>query len=762
MKGKISSTTKGPRNSKSAEPTRRDFLKEASALAVGLAPALSGRGQPPVPEQGEPSSSTQGSRQHDRTAYRKNSSLFIGAQYYRPPNPRPEDWDRDLGRIRETGLTMIRAWLYWAKVNPYPGVWTWKDYDPLFDLAHKHSVKVLLQYMPEGAPYWFAEQHPETRYIDQNGNPIGLHAIAALSIGGMPGISIDHAVGRAAVKEFIQRTAAHYRNHPALYGYDAWNEIWLPESFGHAREVRYQGWLKNTYKEIAELNRKYGTSYRSFTEVHIPKTGVYGDRFDYWEFIHWLKQDRLNWLAQTIHATDPHHVVVSHAGYPFIWDSDAWGLATTIDKWGTSCYIGNEHRSLESQDIHDIALVFNATRDSAQGKPWWVAETTGGSFWEGLAHGRTSDAEVRQKMVLGFSFGAEGLLFWQWRPEIYGQESPNFGLTALGGELTSRTTVVRDVARVIAEHKAVFDNLEWAPPQVGLLWSPRGALYEHESPDEKQVGWKNFEGFYRALIDMGYSVEILNDRVLAKSGVPQKIRVIFAPFQLFDLVGLWPRLQQWVKEGGTLVGGPRYGLYDPLTYANKAVPPLETRSVFGVKMEDTFYPSKATIQITNSQSMSDLPATVDGQLLMETYRVYESEVLGRWEEKPVFTSKQFGRGRGFMIGSFIGNNYSWAKKPQLARLVGAICESGQVHREGHVSGGCMLRVARSGKNYVLFLIKPHESSQPVTVTLPKGASGTVTDLFDARAIPAQETQGSYSLQLVLEAKGAKILLSTSE
>src|SRR5262249_101061 len=159
-----------------------------------------------------------------------------------------EDWDQDLRRIRETGLDVVRVHMYWAKVNPHPGIWRWEDYDPVMDQADKHNLKVLLQYIPEAVPLWFADKHPQTLYIDQYGKPIEPHAVPALTIGGLPGVSIDHAVAKAAVKEFLQRVAAHYRNHAALYGYDAWDEIWLPQDYSQATELRFQGWLKNTYK----------------------------------------------------------------------------------------------------------------------------------------------------------------------------------------------------------------------------------------------------------------------------------------------------------------------------------------------------------------------------------------------------------------------------------------------------------------------------------------------------------------------------------
>jgi len=47
---------------------------------------------------------------------------FIGTQYYRPPHPRREVWSEDMERIRDSGLKLMRAWLYWSKVNPKPGL----------------------------------------------------------------------------------------------------------------------------------------------------------------------------------------------------------------------------------------------------------------------------------------------------------------------------------------------------------------------------------------------------------------------------------------------------------------------------------------------------------------------------------------------------------------------------------------------------------------------------------------------------------------
>ena len=72
--------------------------------------------------------------------------LFVGTQYYRPPNPREEDWARDLDLVRECGLSVVRCWLYWSRVNPRDGEWVWDDYDRFLEMAAERGLKVLSTY----------------------------------------------------------------------------------------------------------------------------------------------------------------------------------------------------------------------------------------------------------------------------------------------------------------------------------------------------------------------------------------------------------------------------------------------------------------------------------------------------------------------------------------------------------------------------------------------------------------------------------------
>ncbi len=106
--------------------------------------------------------------------------MFLGAQYHRPPNPPREDWDRDMRLMAESGLSVVRTWLYWISTNPKPSVWVWDEYDAFFEAARRNGFKVLVQLMLDSPPAWVVEEHPETLYVDSRGD------LSSRTAGGTP------------------------------------------------------------------------------------------------------------------------------------------------------------------------------------------------------------------------------------------------------------------------------------------------------------------------------------------------------------------------------------------------------------------------------------------------------------------------------------------------------------------------------------------------------------------------------------------------
>lgn len=669
--------------------------------------------------------------------------VFIGTQYYRPPNPRVDDWDRDLARIRKTGVSVIRTWLYWARVNPRPGLWDFSEYDRLFDLAEKHGIQVLVQLMADVAPYWFQERHYDNLYIGRDGRPIEFHSSGMVTIGGYPGPCFHNEAARRAGEEFMRRTAKHFAGRRSLLGYDVWNEVEIEECFCPATQTRYRQYLRDTYGSVASLRRVYGRAYESFQQVRMPRTGAYKEMQDYAEFFHGVQADYMKWRVDVLRPLVGNKPLVSHwiGNQPITWRSDIWMLTGPLDVWGTSSYIGDRSPSLTRNALLETCWQFDAIRSSGRGKPWWLAEFTGGRVWSGLGIGLRTDAELQLRVLLALGFGAEAALFWQWRPEIFGQEAPNFGLTGLDGELTSRTETVRRLADAIAQNQVLFNGLIWKPAEVGLVWEPRGSIYEHNT-DGPPLLYSHALGVYRALLDSGFAVDFLHARDLAAEGVPPSFKVLLMPFQVVDREGLSVRLKEWVRRGGTLLAGPNYGTYDPHTYANRRVPPDEIAEVFGARQKQNYFPVPPAINWTGR-------GVLPGENTVETYALASARALGFFQGEPALTVNGFGKGRGYLMGTFAGAVYDPEKNPQLAELLLQVLAASGVSQPPTATERCILRQAWFRNRQVLFVYNFEDRTVTTKIELAGGQR-------PARDLLSGKTADLTAIQL--GPKGSVVLL----
>jgi beta-galactosidase len=670
--------------------------------------------------------------------------VFIGTQYLRPPNPRPEDWDRDLGRIQETGLSMIRIWVYWGRVNPRPGVWDFSECDKVLDLAEKHHLKVLAQLMVDVAPYWFELEHPETRFVDRDGHPVEFRSEGQSAIGGYPGPCFHNAAARQAGEEFMRKTASHFAARTNLVAYDVWNEVELVECWCQGSQAVYRQYLQTAYPSIDDLNRAYVRSYANFSEVRMPKTGVYLEMQDYAQFFHWVQTDYMKWRVDLLRPLVGSQKLVSHwiGLQPLRWRSDVWNLTDMLDGWGTSTYIGDIKNSLPRSALIETCWQFDGIRASARAKPWWLSEFTGGRVWNGLGDALRTDAELQLRVLLALGFGAEGALFWQWRPEIFGQESPNFGLTGIGGELTTRTTRIGRLARMISANQQLFDHLELKPSQIALMWEPRGSIYEYVT-GEKRLLLENAMGLYRGLIDAGYSVDILNAREVATNGVPGRYQLLLAPYQVVDRAGLSRQLEKWVGQGGVLLAGPNYGVFNQETYVNEQSPPLEMADVFGARQKQNYFPTKADMKWRDGIIEHFLPGTNT----VETYELTTAKALGFFKNKPAITQNHYGRGHAFLLGTYAGIPYEREDSPELALFLEYVCSVARVNPYAPATGGCIARLATSGGKNVVFLYNLGDSK---VTTHVKGGGRRGLDLVTGESVSLRGVR--------MEPKGSRVIV----
>lgn len=631
--------------------------------------------------------------------------FYYGTQYYRPPNPDPADWDRDLGRISELGFNLVKLWAMWNHCNPRRGEYDFSALERLARLCEKHGLKFIINSILENAPYWLAHEHPEGLYCANDGMRVHLQARPNTPGGGWPGMCLDNEPVREAAAGFLAALAGRFKGHPALYGYDVWNETFheLPEYYGgrtfcycEASIERFRNWLKARYGSLEGLNEAWKRRYVDWAHVEPPRFfGGYPDWLDWTEFRAECFVRQMAWRLEVFSCADPEALLTSHGicgtfGLLPTHLNDDRGMAAQVAQWGVSSFPGMGAGSGASSLMARVDL----NRFAARGKPVWQTELQGGRVtgcgtgtkpsglsWE--AQAGSSDIAVWNWAAL--AAGAKGLLYWQYRPEVLGPESPGFGLTAPDGGLTERTAAASRFARFTAAHPELF---EAGPerPKVAVAVCNESQRFNYVAEGSARMYSASLLGFYSTL---------------AAQNIPcgfawreefEEFEVLFLPFPLLLNAETASRLRRFVEGGGTLVSEPCPAWFIDHGLLSPRCPGHGLDEVFGLLVRET----EPYLPCRPGEPAHLLPVARHRALL----ELRGAEVVREDEGGPLLTSHGFGSGRAMLLATFAGG---YASEGGAELILAALGEAGVTPGPG-AGSGVLARFHRGAERDFLYLV----------------------------------------------------------
>lgn len=606
-----------------------------------------------------------------------NQAPFIpfGAQYYRAPTPLPEQWARDLDRFAEAGFNTLKYWAQWRWNTPGPGLFHFRDLDELMDLAAERGLRVVINTIFDCAPAWLFHEHPDCLMIRADGMPVKPRVTACRQIGGAPGPCLNHPEARRHRLDFLAATVRHFAGHPALWVWDTWNE---PELIGgvergndpahltcycaHCR-ARFIEWLKAEYGDLEDLNERWFRKYRSWDELELPIfPHGFIDMLDWRRFQIATLSGEQRERVEVTRREDPNHAVMCHT-VPMPWfnpvfcGTDEWELAKPGDLAGNS--------------ICREPWMADIIRSAAPGKMLLSAEihAVGGSS---LSRPRPlSLAEVKRYIWLPLAHGVKGFLYWQYRPELLGAESPAWGLTHEDG---SPTPWFHDNAAVNAhlqQHRDFFFRAENTNPEVGLLYHPANHILCWCASLSFDVHDRAVRGAWDALYRAGFRVRYVHPADLA-AGRHNDLRAICYPFPYVLDGPSAEALRAWVAAGGTLVGEAFFGACHAESGLHAMTTPGQgldevfgARFGFGVPFSAAvdFYQSRQQVRTLRDQPVFTLaepvgrlrPGTaMNGYLTATPIEPRGARTLAAFAAgQPALTAHDYGEGRAFLFGTLV-------------------------------------------------------------------------------------------------------------
>ena len=490
----------------------------------------------------------------------------VGVEYYRPPVPPTQFWEEDFEKIRQAGISIVRAFVQWNWVETAPGKFEFDDLDLLFDTAAKNGLKVWLD-TPVGThmacPEWILIQHPEIRVERQDGSTQHPTAGNFAPQGSMIH-NFDHPKWREYVERYIRAIVPRYKDHAAMGVWGTWDGISFAAAWSGGGGYppyndytieKYRAWLQGRFS-LEELNEYLFRRYRSWSDVDAPRSNhALVEMMLYRKFHFENMADHLGWIADLIDQLDGVHEQRSHGGpFPRAWDEIC---SARIDSWGLSHHSADRLTGDDPYRIANECLGFEWSRAVGRGGRWWDEEIYS-SFVGGLKQIEkpTSPEESTAFLWLTLIEGAAGALYWQYRPEYMTFEAPGLNLVRLDGESTERWEAVQGA---IAQINSIAPHLPHSVPaaQLGLAYSaPSSEIFL--LGDNEDSFKEDFRGLHRTL----WAQSIPRD-IITPSMDWSKYRVVCLPnFGVLDEVAIRSIRQALQDEDGpTLIAEGHFGTF---------------------------------------------------------------------------------------------------------------------------------------------------------------------------------------------------------
>jgi len=486
-----------------------------------------------------------------------------GAVYFRKSNPPKKDWERDYKVAAEDGMNIFRHWFMWGSIEIAPGVFDWDDYDRQMELAYKNNIKVIIAEITTSVPEWVFHKYPHLLCKDKNGNTDRSRMGVSSATGGFyNGLCLDKELARELTGNFLRELANRYKDHPALLGYDVWNECNYSSEYCYCEDTvkQYQEWLKDKYKDIRTLaNAWHKYSYTSFDEVMPPAAlQLYPECFDWLEFKKENAYKHMKWKIDIIKSIDNKHLIAAHGTGSSVNNmatggSDDWKAAENVEVYGftfVACRKGSEPwKHWQAVDI---------TRAGSRGKTFWHAEAQGGPLWlQPQVVGRPREdgriatpQDIRLWNLTSMAGGARGILYPRWRPLLDGPLFGAFGPYAMNGSRTDRSEMASKVAKWANNpQNAALMSAKPVKGDVGILIVPetQTASLLLSAFGSEDLYSKSVWGAYRGFLDNNIQADFVHIDDI------DEYDVIYFPYPIMLKTEHAQKLISWVRNGGTLI-----------------------------------------------------------------------------------------------------------------------------------------------------------------------------------------------------------------
>ena len=651
--------------------------------------------------------------------------LWLGSAWY--PEQWPEErWAEDLRLMKEHGANVVRIGEFaWARMEPTEGNYDMGWLVRAVRLAGQHGLKVVIGTPTDTPPAWMTAKYPDISRVEGDGTVIG-H-------GGRRQFSISSPRYRDLSRDIVGRMVDAVGQDPNVIGWQIGNE-YTNESYDDAARAKWHQWLQAKYGTLDRLNEVWTTAYWSQTYTawdQVPfneDAGNPGWMLDLKHFItdEWVSFQK-NQLDVIRAGVAPDQFITTNLG-GLGWANkfDRYAINRDLDFTSWDNYVGSGHLKPDRN---------GATHDLVRGwkrKNFWVMEIQPGFVnWAGVSN-MLYPGETRAMAWQAVGHGSDGILYWQWRNALNGQETMHGSLIGPDGEPLPVYEEVSQIGREFAKASPLIAGTE-PVSSVAILqdYDSRWAIdfqLHHRDYDQIEV----LLDYYRPLKNALGAVDIVE-----AAGPLDGYKLVVAPSLNLITDELAEHLAAYVRGGGHLILGPRSGLKDAFNRLHLQRQPGPLAELLGGQVEQ-FYALDEQVAVGGGTAeiwAEDLSTSATDTEVLLNYGAANGWLDGH----PAAITRAVGQGRITYVGALIDDTL-------MATLMDGALQGAGVARNFAVPDDVELMTREGEGRSIVILINHGRETRAVPLPEP------MADILN----------GGSTTTLALPAEGVAVLQRTRQ
>ena len=680
-------------------------------------------------------------------------TILYGTSYYHEYMPY-ERLDKDVELMQQAGITVVRLGeSTWSSWEPRDGEFQFAWMERILDRLHKAGIKVILGTPTYSIPPWLYRKHPEI-VVTQLGarQPLGadryqpayFNTVNKGAYGVRQNVDLTHPAYRWHAERIIRQVVAHFKDHPAIAGYQVDNETHPNSSDSPAMHADFVSRLKEKFGSVDEINKAWGFAYWgqlvSGWDDFPPREGILnpGYKLEWERFQRQTVTDFLHWQARIVREYARPGQFVTHN-----WPG---GIRTDADQIHVARFLDivavNPYHPVQDRLTGEFISFCGDLARSQKHSNYLVTETNAQSIgWDSRTQFPPYDGQLRLNAYSHVSSGANMVAYWHWHSLHYGQETYWKGL--LSHDLEPNR-LYREAARIAREFKELGPRLVNFKPRsaAAILVSLDSYHGIQFMPFDDRVNYMTIlHQMYGALHRLNIGV----DFVFAE--YPERIsnyKVLLVPPLYIASDDLLSRISRYVKAGGHAVMSFKSGFANEYSTVRWQRAPGPLREAAGFSYQE-FSTLAAPVALKGDPFGAGTANRVDvwAEMILpegcETLASYDHHFFQRY---PAITRNNFGAGTLTYEGTYLTAELQEKVLLDVARRAGITSADQQLPRHVQVKHG----TSNSGKTLHYYL---NYSATKQVFKYPYGAG---TDLPTGAAVASggEVTLAPWDLLIIEE------------